>query len=92
VLSGHYHHPLTTSERGIPIVVAPGVTNTCDVVARDGVERASTGAGFALVDLPRSCAPRVSVVSAPSPRDGEIVFELGAAGIREMGDRFGVRR
>ncbi|GAB3808850.1 metallophosphoesterase [Humibacter antri] len=92
VLSGHYHHALTTCERGIPVVVAPGVTNTCDVMAGDGVERGMMGAGFALVDLPPSGAPRVSVVSASDRRDGEIVFELDAAGIREMGERFAVRR
>jgi 3',5'-cyclic AMP phosphodiesterase CpdA len=70
VLSGHYHHPLITLERGIPVVVAPGVTNTSDVTAPRDVERATIGAGFALVDLPASGAPRVSIVSAPSPRDG----------------------
>ncbi|MGA0567553.1 metallophosphoesterase [Rathayibacter sp. KR2-224] len=89
VLSGHYHHPLVTLERGIPIVVAPGVTNTSDVTAPDGVERARIGAGFALIDLPASGAPRVSIVAAPSPRDGELVFELDAEGIHRVAESFG---
>jgi 3',5'-cyclic AMP phosphodiesterase CpdA len=89
VLSGHYHHPLVTLERGIPIVVAPGVTNTSDVTAPEGLERATVGAGFALVDLAASGAPRVSVVSAPGPRDGELVFELDAEGISQVAESFG---
>jgi 3',5'-cyclic AMP phosphodiesterase CpdA len=89
VLSGHYHHPLVTLERGIPIVVAPGVTNTSDVTAPEGLERATVGAGFALVDLAASGAPRVSIVSAPGPRDGELVFELDAEGIRQVAESFG---
>lgn len=89
VLSGHYHHSLVTLERGIPVVVAPGVTNTSDVTTPSNVERATIGAGFALIDLPASGAPRVSIVSAPSQRDGELVFELDAAGIRRIAEAFG---
>lgn len=89
VLSGHYHHPLVTLERGIPIVVAPGVTNTSDVTTPENVERARIGAGFALVDLPASGAPRMSLVRAPSERDGELVFELDADGIHDIARSFG---
>jgi 3',5'-cyclic AMP phosphodiesterase CpdA len=89
VLSGHYHHPLVTLERGIPIVVAPGVTNTSDVTAPEGLERATVGAGFALVDLAASGAPRVSIVAAPGPHDGELVFELDTDGIRQVAESFG---
>ena len=89
VLSGHYHHPLLTLERGIPVVVAPGVTNTSDVAAPAGVERARIGSGFAIVDVPASGAPRATIVTAPSARDGELVFELDADGIRQIVDEFG---
>jgi 3',5'-cyclic AMP phosphodiesterase CpdA len=89
VLSGHYHHALTTLERGIPVVVAPGVTNTSDVTAPEGVERARVGSGFALVEVPASGAPRVSVVAVPSDRDGELVFELDADGIHRVAELFG---
>ena len=92
VLSGHYHHALTTIERGIPVVVAPGVTNTSDVTAPVGVERATIGAGFALIDLLASGAPRVAIVSAPSPRDGELVFELDEVGIDRVAGAFGAQR
>jgi len=89
ILSGHYHHSLVTLERGIPVIVAPGVTNTSDVTAPADVERSTIGAGFALIDVPASGAPRVSMVSAPGPRDGELMFELGAADIRRIADSFG---
>ena len=92
VLSGHYHHPLVTLERGIPIVVAPGVTNTSDVTTPPDMERATVGAGFALVELPASGAPRVSIVAAPSTRDGEPVFQLDAEGIRQVAESFGAPR
>ncbi|WP_022901232.1 metallophosphoesterase [Humibacter albus] len=89
VLSGHYHHGLTTSERGIPIVVAPGVTNTSDVAAPSGVERAHVGSGFAVIDLPASGAPRVMMVSVPGPGDGEQVFTLDTDGIQAIVDAYG---
>lgn len=79
VLAGHYHHALVTAERGIPVIVAPGITNTTDVHAPAGHERALTGSGFAVIDIPltRTAAPRVTVHRAPSPADGQVIFDLG---------------
>jgi Icc protein len=89
VLGGHYHHALSTVERGIPVVVAPGVANTADVAAPAGVERARAGSGFALIDLPLSGAPRTAFVAVPGPQDGEIVLDLDAVGIRALAAEFG---
>lgn len=77
VLSGHYHHPLVARERGIPVVVAPGITNTADAIAPAGRERATVGAGFAVIDLPRDGEPRITFVAAPGPDDGRELFDLG---------------
>ncbi len=52
VLAGHFHHSLTTTVRGIPLIVAPGITNTTDVLATPGHERAVVGSGAVVVTLP----------------------------------------
>lgn len=83
ILSGHYHHALVTTERGIPVIVAPGITNTTDVHAPAGRERARIGSGFAVVDIPlgapagERAALRVTIHAAPGPGDGQILFDLG---------------
>ena len=79
VLGGHYHHALATAERGIPVIVAPGITNTTCVTCDDGHERSHVGSGFAVVELPSTegAAPSVAFVTAPSPEDGTELFDLG---------------
>jgi len=86
ILSGHYHHSLVTSAGGIPVVVAPGITNTSDAIAPPGHERATVGAGFALIDLPPAVAdaPRVTIISAPGPDDGAEVFDIDSTRIAEI--------
>jgi 3',5'-cyclic AMP phosphodiesterase CpdA len=85
ILAGHYHHALVTAERGIPLVVAPGITNTTDIHAPAGREQARIGSGFAVVDIPFGgpggdaaprLAPRVTVHAAPGPDDGQLIFDL----------------
>lgn len=87
ILAGHFHHSLVTAERGIPLFVAPGITNTIDIHAPAGRERARTGSGFAVVDIPLGDpgagaatrpAPRVTIHGAPGPDDGRLLFDLGA--------------
>ncbi|HWU46426.1 MAG TPA: metallophosphoesterase [Humibacter sp.] len=88
VLSGHYHHSLVTRAEGIPVVVAPGVTNTSDAIAPRGRERAIVGAGFAVIDLPldepAAAELRVSFIAAAGPDDGRELFDLGSGQIAQI--------
>jgi predicted MPP superfamily phosphohydrolase len=85
IIAGHYHHPLVTAERGVPLIIAPGIANTTDVHAPAGRERAKTGSGYAVIDFPLGGpggdtatrpAPRVTVHAAPGPDDGRVIFDL----------------
>ncbi|WP_022899287.1 metallophosphoesterase [Humibacter albus] len=82
ILAGHYHHAFVAIEQGIPVIVAPGIANTTDPLVPAGRERAVTGSGFAVVDVPEHGMPRVAFVTAPSaggdgaPADGAELFDL----------------
>lgn len=80
ILAGHYHHALVTGigPRGLPVVVAPAVANTTDVLWPEPRQRAERGAGFAVIELPADRPARVHVVRAPAPDDGETVYDLDA--------------
>jgi 3',5'-cyclic-AMP phosphodiesterase len=91
ILCGHYHHPLVSAAGGIPVVVAPGIANTSDVVAPAGVERATVGSGFALVEVPRQGAVRATFVAAPSPEDGLELFSLGRDEVARIAREAGPR-
>ncbi|MEY9954100.1 metallophosphoesterase [Leifsonia sp. EB34] len=86
ILAGHYHHALVTSAgtRGIPVVVAPAVANTTDVLWPPPRERAERGAGFALVDLSADGTVRAHAVRAPAADDGETVYDLDAEAIARI--------
>jgi 3',5'-cyclic AMP phosphodiesterase CpdA len=86
ILAGHYHHALVTEAgpRGIPVVVAPAVANTTDVLWPPPRERAERGASFALIQLPVEGAVRVHVVRAPAADDGETVYDLDADAIARI--------
>lgn len=94
ILAGHYHHGLLTEAgpAGIPVVVAPAVANTTDVLWPAPRERAVRGAGFAWVQLPDDGPIRAHLVSAPAPDDGETVYDLDAAAIQRISDDAGWRR
>ncbi|TAM71166.1 MAG: hypothetical protein EPN48_02100 [Microbacteriaceae bacterium] len=92
ILSGHYHHSVATAAAGIPVVVAPGITNTTDALAPAGTERATVGAGFALIEVPIAGAPRATFVSAPGPDDGRELFNLDAAAIQRIAREAGPQR
>jgi len=93
ILAGHFHHALVTEagESGIPVVVAPAVANTTDVLWPSPRERAVRGAGFAWVQLPDDGPVRAHVVTAPAPDDGETVYDLDAAAIQRIADDAGWR-
>lgn len=52
VLSGHYHHEMTGSIAGIPVHVAPGVTNVVDPLGAGADECALALSGASIIDLP----------------------------------------
>lgn len=89
ILAGHYHHALVVQHGGVPIVVAPGVANTTDVLAPAGRERATSGSGFAVIDVPTAGAPRVAFVPAPGPDDGRPLFDLSPAEVSGIATQFG---
>lgn len=89
VLSGHYHHPLVQQAEGIPVVVAPGITNTSDAIAPAGRERATVGSGFAIVEVPAHADVRVTFVTAPSPEDGTVIFDLDEAEVAAIAQAAG---
>lgn len=86
ILAGHYHHALVTAAgpRGIPVVVAPAVANTTDVLWPAPRERAVRGSGFAVIQLPVAGDVRVHLVSAPAPDDGETVYDLDADAVARI--------
>ena len=91
VLSGHYHHSVATWAGGLPVVVAPGVTNTTDAVAPGGHERAAAGSGFAVVDVPESGAPAATFVSVPAAGDGRWLFDMDPEVVRGIAEAYGPR-
>jgi 3',5'-cyclic AMP phosphodiesterase CpdA len=91
VLSGHYHHSVATWAGGIPVVVAPGVTNTTDALAPGGHERAAAGSGFAVIDVPELGAPAATFVSVPSVGDGEWLFDMDPARVAAIAEAYGPR-
>ncbi|WP_374009346.1 metallophosphoesterase [Leifsonia sp. LS-T14] len=93
ILAGHFHHGLVTEAgaTGIPVVVAPAVANTTDVLWPSPRERAVRGAGFAWVQLPDDGPVRAHIVTAPAPDDGETVYDLDAAAILRIADDAGWR-
>lgn len=77
ILGGHYHHAFATTERGIPVAVAPAVANASDPLAPWGRERAVRGSGFAVVEVPPLGSPRVTSLAVVGPDDGRELFDLG---------------
>jgi Icc protein len=93
ILAGHYHHGLVTEAgpAGIPVVVAPAVANTTDVLWPAPHERAVRGAGFAWIQLPEDGPMRAHFVTAPAPDDGELVYDLDPEAIQRIADDSGWR-
>jgi 3',5'-cyclic AMP phosphodiesterase CpdA len=93
ILAGHYHHGLVTEggPAGIPVVVAPAVANTTDVLWPAPHERAVRGAGFAWIQLPEDGPMRAHFVTAPAPDDGDLAYDLDAEAIQRIADDAGWR-
>ena len=68
VLSGHYHHEMTGAIAGIPVHVAPGITNVVDPLSGGSHEQALALSGASVIELGEG-APRV--FSAVFPNAGD---------------------
>ena len=91
VLSGHYHHSVATWGGGIPVIVAPGVTNTTDALAPGGRERAAAGSGFAVIDLPELGAPAATFVNVPADGGDGWLFDMDPATVKRIATEYGPR-
>lgn len=81
ILSGHYHHPIVETVAGIPVVVAPGVTNLAEAFAGREDESAADWFGGALVEV---SADRVRVLPFTEPATGAEVFRFDATQVRQI--------
>lgn len=68
VLSGHYHHEMHGAIAGIPVHVAPGITNVVDPVTAATSEQALALSGASVIELGEG-APRVFSSVFPNPGD-----------------------
>ena len=68
VLSGHYHHEMDGEIAGIPVHVAPGITNVVDPLTGGEHEQALALSGASVIELGQG-APRV--ISAVFPNTGD---------------------
>jgi 3',5'-cyclic AMP phosphodiesterase CpdA len=88
VLAGHYHHAVSGRAGRVPVIVAPGVTNTIDAVAPSGHERAAAGSGFAVIDLPETGEPAVTFVSVPE-HETRWVFDMDETLVAQIAAQYG---
>lgn len=81
ILSGHYHHPIVETVAGIPVVVAPGVTNLAEAFERREDESAADWFGGAIVEV---SGDRVRVLPFTEPATGAEVFRFDATQVRQI--------
>lgn len=92
VLAGHYHHPMTGAVAGIPVHVAPGITNVMDPLAPAGHEQAGALSGASVIDLDDedpSAPPVVTTSVWANAGDvlgepGRPVYDLDADAVRAV--------
>lgn len=76
VLSGHYHYPIVEIVAGVPVVVAPGVTNISRPFADPAEESAINAFGGASVEIDGDHVRVVPFVERMTPDD--VVFHFDA--------------
>lgn len=76
ILSGHYHVPITEFVDGVPVTVAPGVTNISRAFANPTEESAIDGFGGSVITIEQKRARVVPFVERLSPDD--LVFHFDA--------------
>ncbi|MGP9538747.1 metallophosphoesterase family protein [Brachybacterium sp. AOP43-C2-M15] len=74
VLAGHYHHEMSGAIGGVPVHVAPGVTNVVDPLGAGADEQALALSGVSVVEIDEG-APRV--VSSVLPNAGDALEDIG---------------
>lgn len=76
VLSGHYHLPITEFVGGVPVTVAPGVTNISRAFADPAEESAIDGFGGSVITIENDRVRVVPFVERLTP--DELVFHFDA--------------
>lgn len=94
ILSGHYHHALDGHLAGIPVHVAPGVTNVVDALGADRHERAMALSGASLVEIDEhepGAPPRITTSVWPNAGDSlpgadpqRPVYDFDEAAVRRI--------
>ncbi len=86
VLSGHYHLPIVEFVHGIPVVVAPGVSNLADAFGPRDEEAASDYFGGATIEI---TSDRVRVLPFAVPVTGQEVFRYRGDIVNQIIDAAG---
>ncbi|WP_461638307.1 metallophosphoesterase [Leucobacter sp. BZR 635] len=81
ILSGHYHHPIVETVYGMPVVVAPGVTNLAAAFDGRTEESANDWFGAAVVEV---SAERTRVLPLSEPATGDEVFRFNAEQVGQI--------
>lgn len=100
VLAGHYHHEMTSRIAGIPVHVAPGITNVVDPVTAGERESSLALSGASIIELADGAdaapdiAPRVFTSVFPNAGDTLAdhtvpVYDFGPAEIRAIQEHAG---
>lgn len=82
ILSGHYHLPITEIVGGVPVTVAPGVTNLSRAFADPAEESAVDGFGGAVVTIDGDRVRVVPFVERLTPDD--LVFHFDAEVVADI--------
>lgn len=81
VLSGHYHLPIVETIDGVPVIVAPGVSNIARSFDARNEESASDSFGGAAIEVSNR---RVRVVPFVEPVTGDEVFRFSASDVERI--------
>lgn len=88
ILAGHYHHPIEGTLAGIPVHVAPGITNVMDPLASSGAEQAHALSGASIVELTADEAPQITSTVWPNAGDagesGDPVYRFDPDTVRRI--------
>ena len=81
ILCGHYHHTVFETVHGIPVIVAPGVTNLAEAFGPRSEESARDWIGAAAIEISED---RVRVLPLGEPVTGGQVFRFTESQVRDI--------